>query len=206
MHTYNARLRKSTWVIGALVITALCATLFFQSGSARADPRVELTEPQFGGVPSVRPEELSSIAPDGAKTEVSVGQSEDIDDIGGIGVLCNYTSRRVYATWTPRGRDTQFRVGYLDGGYCNDPVRSDVEGIWGRKCTQGTCWYQTWKIGDGFFWLTTGNRFPLPPHNVVWISGWGYSNKDTVGWFWPQAQDRRWAMPDLYWMDYLLAR
>jgi len=114
----------------------------------------------------------------------------------GRGVIWNRSSVTIWLTVEENG---QWRVRSLAPGACSNPVSQDVEALWGRQCnTRGQCWYQTWKLGDGFFWVSNNVISPIPPGRILKINGGGRNS----GW----SRDPNWPKPSLNAIQYELRR
>ncbi len=111
--------------------------------------------------------------------------------IHGRGIVCNYSWVTIQVTW----KNPEWEVGSLGPGQCSDALSQDVDVIWGRDCDgYGQCWYQGWKVSDGFFYVTDSYVSPLPPGRVVELTGWGTN----AGWY----IDPTWPKPDLDSLQY----
>jgi hypothetical protein len=114
----------------------------------------------------------------------------------GRGVICNRSSVTI---WLTVEENKQWTVRSLAPGACSNPVTQDVEALWGRQCnTSGQCWYQTWKLGDGGFWVTNYLISPIPPGRILKINGAGVNS----GW----SRDSNWPAPSLNSIGYGITR
>lgn len=92
-------------------------------------------------------------------TVIAALDSRSASAAGINGRVCNSSSFTIALTVTVRG---QFRLGLLPSGYCTKLETVDVEAIWGRSCRNGSCYYQLWKVGNGYFWVTNELISPVP--------------------------------------------
>jgi hypothetical protein len=117
---------------------------------------------------------------------------------GGRGVVCNFTDETVWVT-VEDVHNVAWHVTALSPGVCTYPLNEDAEAIWGKQCnTNGDCWLQTWKVGDGVFSLTSSFVSPIPPGKVFQINGWGHNS----GW----SRDSNWPSPDPASIQYEISR
>lgn len=197
-------------VVGATAVVVGLATLSVRGGQAQAS--------DLGVTPDKLPViAAAEVAPSGDWADgqrFAAGDPSALSGMAptalmggsGIGLVCNLSISNARVTWNRRGYNETL-VGDLGPGYCNNIWLSDVDGVWGRSCTQASCWHQVFKVGDGIVNLRDGGRNPLPPYRWVNVDAASWSYKDPVGMYdlkW--AQDRGWAIPSLYSISYRLYR